>query len=197
MEIEKPFKYALAKDWKSYIALIIVINLVSIILAVTNNKIWFDEDTLRFFFSAIFQGFSALFGILIVAFIFLIDKIDQKISSIERDIIFLDEKQHDLPPKIYEENTIQNIRRKTILENRKFKGKKSVIFDFISLILVLFISIIGLVQVWNLKTYVFWNIYLVSLTVFLSFFTIGTLGETIYAFLFLEEPFKSIRKVKI
>jgi len=165
-----------------YILISIDFIFISFLVALLGDKIWFDKNTIHYFFSAVFQGFSALLGILLIAMVFLIDKIDQTIKAFENNEKGLSQQRRK---EIVMVRTIWG--RERIIREYK-KEKRTVIswvqLDLLSILIVIIVSLIALTQCsWYIKTDIFWNIFSVTFITLFSIFTILGVGKTIFNFI--------------
>lgn len=175
----------------------------SIFLARESNLIWYNKDTIHYFFSAVFQGFAAFFGILVVAIIFFIDKMNQNIDKKEK---YLFKRVYDFRKRKYNEEIderfflekINEIQSDTVLPEdikkifsnlnsyklKKDRAKGSFSLYSANVIFVMSISLFFLTQCSGLvQTNVFWNVFSITFTVFISVSTLIFSSKIVYYFI--------------
>lgn len=195
----------------SYVCSILILVIGNSRYAISQDHIFFKWDTTHYFFSAVFQGFSAIFGVLIVAIIFFIDKIDHNIAESERvilykfymmtgveypsytkfeDKIYKDTKKFNKSDKAKIRNCIKEWERlKSIISS----VKKYITFSLFSIIVVIIISLIFLTQCsWIIANNIFWNIFSVSFTVCISIVTLALLVFNIRNLMLADVTFADI-----
>lgn len=181
-------KKTLSNFLLTILGLIIFCVLVAIILPGNlwfSEDNWFDNDTIRYFFSAVFQGFSALLAILFVALMYNLGEFDKQILEHEkmcRGISILKETP----------DSDVNVKPETLLEfkNDIIKSKNimktNIKIDFLSLTMIIIISVTALALFsWYIQNYRFWNIFFICFITFLSIYTLVGIGKTLHQTFFM------------